>query len=211
MINPRLNNSLSDSILESAARKPNFSLKYFLRQRTITCNLVALSYIWLSISFNFYLISFQMKYFPGNLFTNTYAAGIADLLGYLFGGVIYRKCGLRKSLITCYIFSFIGSMLIIFLNDSSWMSTFVLITKFGITSSFCILFLSIVDVFPTLFTATAFGICNFFARIGTIFSPSLAEVDEPIPMATCASMCLLGAIVSFSLRTKPPKKKTTPG
>ena len=67
---------------------------------------------------------------------------------------------------------------------------FVGIAKFGISGTFVLLYVSTVDVFPTLFCVTALGYMNFAARLFTILDPQVAEREEPIPM-------LLVAILTF--------------
>ena len=58
----------------------------------------------------------------------------------------------------------------------------VAIAKFGISGTFVLLYVSTVDVFPTLFSVTALGYMNFAARLFTILDPQVAEREEPIPM-----------------------------
>lgn len=47
----------------------------------------------------------------------------------------------------------------------------ILIAKFGISAAFNIVYCSNAEMFPALFTVTAFGISNFFARSCTFFAP----------------------------------------
>ena len=48
---------------------------------------------------------------------------------------------------------------------------FFVLTKIGITGGFVIVYVATVDVFPTLFCATAMGFCNFGARVLNILAP----------------------------------------
>jgi len=75
------------------------------------------------------------------------------------------------------------------------MPYFVVLAKFGIASGFVILYVSTVDVFPTLFCATALGFCNFFARILTIMAPEVSERSAPLPMAIFVSLTSFGIIL----------------
>lgn len=58
--------------------------------------------------------------------------------------------------------------------SKSMMPFYVILAKFGVSSGYCIVYAATMDLFPTLFTATAFGICNFIACIMTILAPYLA-------------------------------------
>lgn len=51
------------------------------------------------------------------------------------------------------------------------MPTFVAVARVGISAGFNLIYMMNADVFPTLFAATAMGICNMLARIITILSP----------------------------------------
>lgn len=75
------------------------------------------------------------------------------------------------------------------------MPMFIAITKFGVAGSFVLLYVSTVDVFPTMFSATALGSMNFAARIFTIAVPQVAEREEPIPMLITCILAILGLVV----------------
>lgn len=79
-------------------------------------------------------------------------------------------------------------------------STFVLIARFGISAAFVTIYIVTSDYFPDAVTGTVFGFCNLFARIFTIFAPSIAEIKEPWPMLFFC-LAATGALVSvFFLR-----------
>ena len=40
-------------------------------------------YMWSAISFAYYLITFQLKYLPGDMFMNSFATAFAEMLGVL--------------------------------------------------------------------------------------------------------------------------------
>lgn len=51
------------------------------------------------------------------------------------------------------------------------MPIFVILTKFGISGSFVVVYVATAETFPTLFATTAMGFCNFLARVFTIMAP----------------------------------------
>ena len=81
-----------------------------------------------------------------------------------------------------------------------WMPLFVLLTRYGISSAFNLVWIANSVVFPTLFTGTAMGICNVFARCATFFSPMLAEFPAPYPMVIFAILSSFGLVASFFLK-----------
>lgn len=53
-------------------------------------NLVCSCMVWLHSSFNFYLITFYLKSFPGNMFVNSICFASADMIAYLCSGVVIK-------------------------------------------------------------------------------------------------------------------------
>ena len=46
------------------------NLMFYLGQRMLRVNLILMTVIWVSCSFNYYMISYKVKYFPGSLNVN---------------------------------------------------------------------------------------------------------------------------------------------
>lgn len=69
--------------------------------------------------------------------------------------------------------SVIGALLMVILATEYiyLVPVFLTILRIGIAGSFNLAYLANVDVFPTLFSGSAIGICNFFARICTTLAP----------------------------------------
>jgi hypothetical protein len=135
------------------------------------------------------------------------ASSGSELLAYILGGVLLKKIGIRLAFSVSFIISAIGGLLILFwgTNNPQLMPIFVTFAKFGISSGFVIVYVSTVDVFPTLFCATALGFCNFFARIATILAPLIAEKPPPLPMLIFTSMTAGGSVLALFIR--PAKKE----
>jgi len=56
--------------------------------------------------------------------------------------------------------------------------------------------------FPLLKRATAIGICNFCARLATVFSPFVAELDTPWPISIIIIVTVLALIVSITFPSR---------
>jgi len=135
-------------------------------------NLIVMAYMWATCSFNYYMISLYVKYLPGNIYINCIAGAVAELFANASGGLLYAKIGMKPSITSMFALSAIGGFCILFLgeDDVFWMPFFVVIAKFGLSAVISIIYLCNVDLFPTLFSSTAIGICNFIARFCSIFS-----------------------------------------
>ena len=66
---------------------PN-SLSYYLGQRKIQINLLIMCFIWLSTSFNFYLIQFLINTFD-QVYESALGSATSEVLAYAFAGLLY--------------------------------------------------------------------------------------------------------------------------
>lgn len=146
---------------------------YYLKQWVIVRNLLVMGYMWCCCWFLFFLIKFQLKYLPGSIYNNFIADGVAQLMAICLAGVMYSKWGIRISFTFLLTESLFGGFLILFLGHRclELMPLFVALCKFGVSGTFVLLYVSTVDVFPTMFTATALGFMNFAARVFTMLDP----------------------------------------
>lgn len=153
-------------------------------------------YMWSSVSFCYYMIIFLLKYIPGNVYINSMSSALSEMVANIIAGFLYKYLRVKLSFIVCFSVALVGGALILFLgvDDVNWIPVFILFAKGGIAANFVIVYIATAEMFPTLFTATAMGICNFFARFLTIMAPYVAELDPPIPMAVFCSLCI-GALV----------------
>ena len=138
------------------------------------------------------------------------ASGGSELVAILTSGVLYSKLGLKKSFSLLFAVSCAGGCCILFLGEQTegiLLPIFVVFTKFGIAGAFVLLYSSTVEMFPTLFSATALGFCNFFARIITIFAPLVAEQDPPLPMLLFVIFTALGSVVIWFAKPLAEQKK----
>ena len=90
--------------------------------------------------------------------------------------------------------------MIFFNAEGALIAVFVLFAKFGISFAFNISYLSTPQMFPTALCATAYGICNLFARLSTVIAPELAEAPDPVPMSIFSIMCIGAAFLPLFLR-----------
>ena len=87
--------------------------RYFLSLTHIRINLAVMSMCWMSASFNYFMIQFLLKYFPGNIFVNGLMDSSSELIAYAVGGIIYHKFGVQKALSLSFGIGLLGSIGII--------------------------------------------------------------------------------------------------
>lgn len=158
--------------------------------------------LWSVSSLDYYLITFFMKYVPGNLYVNTSVSTISELIAYICSGFVYKYFGGKTAFIISFALSAAGGFLIAFVPATGYLiAIFVLLAKFGISFAFNLVYLIMPSLFPTELTTTAFGICNVFARFSTILSPILAELQLPTPMLCYGFTSIAAMIASVFLVT----------
>ena len=144
------------------------------------------------------------------MYVTALTSSASEIAAYIISGLFYEKIGVKLSLILAFGISTIGGVFILAWGlqhqQSTWFFVFFLFAKFGVTATFNINFVANSYFFPTLFAATAMGVCNFLARFFTSFSFVISEMSEPTPMYLFTGLCGLTMVSSFFLRTSDDKK-----
>jgi len=73
-----------------------------------------MSFIWVAVSFDYYLVGFELKYLPGDIYVNGLASSISDNVAYVVSGLMYAKIGWKWSGASMFSLSTVGGLLIIF-------------------------------------------------------------------------------------------------
>jgi hypothetical protein len=140
-----------------------------------------------------------------NVFYLAIASSIAEILACFYSSVITRVLSNKNSLISSYGLAFLGSIGFWVAKDNidtiqSYIIYFILFSKFGVTVSFNISYVIMNELFPTLLSATSFGICNIIARFITILAPMVAILPNPYPMIIFCVLCLMAGLLSMLLK-----------
>ena len=186
---------------ERAAASP--PLWFYLKQRPILVNLLALLVIWVATCFNSYLITYLLNNL-GQVYVNYVCASLTALVAYAVGGFMFVKFGLKKGLGSCFVISLFGGLASLaygLQHQDGWM--FIVLwqfVQFGTSAAFQILYVSHTSLFPTLFCSTSFGFLNFCSRLATTLAPLVAQVVEPTPVIIFTLCALIGFVGVFFTR-----------
>ena len=178
-----------------------FTMTDIFKNKTYMLNLVIIVLSWCASTVCFYIIGFYIKYIPGDVFKNIIITSIADALSSIGAGLVSQQIGAQKTLCFSFTLASFAGMALIFLgeNNPMWTMIFVLITRYGINSAFTLCYIITADYFPSIVSSQVFGICNIFARLSTILSPLIAEIDAPVPMIIYVIICSLTMFSSLFL------------
>ena len=198
------NSSLVPAQTSHTPRQIEKGVKDYLANSLIASNLSIAMVLWLACAFGYYLIGFEIKYMPGNLYVNVLMSTTAEIMAKGTALSQSGRLGMKKSYYAGLLVAMVGCMLIL-MSNGRFESRFILgmclfVAKFGIAFTFMINYLSITQLFPTLFCGTAAGICNFAGRLATIFAPIVAEYEPPLPMLILGSLVMLAFAASTLLQ-----------
>jgi hypothetical protein len=124
--------------------------------------------------------------------------------------ILLAFTGKKTGYSICYVATAVSCLGVMFaeLHDAHWLVPLgVLVGKFSITAAFCFLYFTTVDYFESSYLGFAIGLCNVFGRASTILSPVIAEMGEPLPMMSCAVLCLVSFIMCVQLEVPESLRK----
>ncbi|TNV73193.1 hypothetical protein FGO68_gene463 [Halteria grandinella] len=197
-----------EKLRNAEERQLTGSLKDLIAIRRHFINLCILLFAWIGSSFDYYLVSIIIKYLPGDVFVNAIVTNSADIPIAILAGVLYQFFGLKKSLFGAFILAALGGLSLVIFSATlpGIVPVMVLFAKGGVKMTFNICYFANSQIFPAIFAGTAFGICNLGAKIATIFSPYMAEIDPPLPMIIFTVLAVSCAMVSLLIRTEPEQQ-----
>ena len=162
-----------------------------------------MSLIWITTNYNFFLISFALKYFPGNIFTNAYAVSLSEGAGYAFSAFIFAKFGLNRTFFAFSALSAVSGFLMVWGQSATatWIFPFlVLFAKFGQSSIYLCMYLANAEVFPSAIAATLLGFCSFFGHVAAIIAPIIVEASYDIAMWLFPIFATVACVISLFVR-----------
>ena len=165
--------------------EPKSFRKEVFGNSVILVNLICMTMIWISSSFCYYLISYQLKYIKGNIFINGIISSLSEIAAYLISGLLAARFGMKPTLIFSYTRAMMGMCALIWYDPEGedvnqfLISIMILGSKFGVSQAFNIAYIGNILLFPVTIVASTYGVCGIFARVSTIFAPFIAEL-KPI-------------------------------
>lgn len=154
-------------------------------------------FIWASFSFNFYLIGIDLKYLPGDLYRNSLASGIADIIGMIISGVLIQKISAKETLKLFFLIAGFSGLVLMFSTNFSFL--FLFLSRGCICATGNIMFYLTVSMFRPSVAATAMGLCNVVSRLLTMAAPVVVEFEEPTPLTIYTFMCFAAVICVIAL------------
>ena len=177
-----------------------FQRRHFFR------NLLLMTCVQLCCLFNFNLLNYLT-----NRFEQVYLTGVmslsSELASIFFAGLLLEKLGTRLSLVTCYLTSAIGGILMLAygLNnvESIAFPIIFLVCRFGVSGINVLYVACNARIFDVEQSVTAFGLASFFARMSLSGAPLISTLDQPTPMMVFTLTTVVAAAISYFVKVHP--------
>lgn len=180
------------------------SVKEFVKNRQNVCNLVIFILLCISCNFCYYLLNFYIKYIPGDIFVNQTINSISEAFAVgPLAVIISAFFSVKTSYVLTLALCAISCLAILMSIQLKWVDVIpfsVLGAKASVTTPFCILYFSTLQFFSTRYLGLVLGLYNMLGRITTVSVPMVAEMPEPIPMATCIILCAIATMSACMLK-----------
>ena len=147
---------------------------------------------WGTLSFNYYLLAFYMKYIHGSIYINNVMSALAEFFACIVSGFLINKFGLKKSLSAYFgLTGFVGIGLMLDQHNLILVPICVFACKFGVSAAFNGSYLCNMALYPSSLLSAAFSVCNGVARGVTIIAPIIAELEGAGPLLLMCALSLL--------------------
>jgi NADH:ubiquinone oxidoreductase subunit K len=140
------------TLVEKKGNDRVMGLKGIMADRRLKINLLCSCMIWLHSSFNFYLITFYLKSFPGNMYVNSMCFAAADLIAYCSVGIVIKFYMIRQGLAFSFSLSLLSGIIYLAKYDTevTWLiPALIIFSRIGASMSFNIGYVSVPKLFPT--------------------------------------------------------------
>jgi len=136
--------------LEEKPKEEVKGLKELWNVKVLRRNLSFSILLWSANMFNFYLLTFYIKYFPGNIYQNTITFACTDIVAYVISGFIMKFLNTNKSLYVCYVASTAGALLyLIFEHKENLIPIFIILCRIGTNMAFSVTYCTNARLYPT--------------------------------------------------------------
>jgi len=141
-------------------------MKILCNDRQLRNNLFASVFLSSAVGFAYYLITFYIKYFKGNVFVNFASIGFADAIGFLYITKLTLKSTIPSvmrillvgSIISCFLFIITQAFLPVFLPVS------LIVMRLNVGGLFNYNYHYNSKLFPVLVKGAVFAVANSIAR-----------------------------------------------
>ncbi|KAJ8029556.1 Organic cation transporter protein [Holothuria leucospilota] len=173
-----------------------------LRSPILSMRLFVMMFVWFIHTLVYYGLALSAADFGVSVYLAFLFGGFVELPAYVLTGVTMELFGRRPS---TFVFMMIGGLNCIltpFVPLGPIRTIVATIGKFGISSSFALVYVWAVEIFPTPLRGNGLGLCTLSSQSGGIVSPLitlLTSVWQPLPFVIFGGGTLIAGAMSLML------------
>uniref|UniRef100_A0A8C0H406 Solute carrier family 22 member 5 n=1 Tax=Chelonoidis abingdonii TaxID=106734 RepID=A0A8C0H406_CHEAB len=160
--------------------------------------------IWMIISVGYFGLSLDTPNLHGDAYINCFLSAVIEVPAYIIAWVLLRNLPRRYSMAAAL---FLGGCVLLFIqlvppHLHILSIILVMLGKFGITSSFSIVYVYTAELYPTVVRNMGVGASSMASRLGSILSPYfvyLGAYDRFLPYILMGSLTVLTGILTLFL------------
>lgn len=112
------------------------AFEQIMKNKQLLFNLVAITACWCSVSFNKYLISFNLKHIGGDIFVNSMLAPVADMVGHVLCVPFQRYLGTKFTFMGSLVLAFVFGAALVFVTTDWLIPILIVFSKIGLASAY---------------------------------------------------------------------------
>lgn len=190
----------------------NHSFTQLLRHQKLRINCLVMIFVWFSVSLTYCGWIVHLPNLSGDRHVDFAISASFDLVAYVITYFILIKFGRRIPLSIYLILSgcvciVAGAVSMPIHKNGSWTGptkfTLILFGKGLIVSSFAVIYLYTVEIFPTVLRGTGLGYCEISSKIGSLIAPQILllgpKTSVAVPISLMGTLCVVSGILSLVL------------
>jgi MFS family permease len=137
-------------------RKADF--KQLCTKPQFLINLSIIVFVFMINVFSMYMLSFMLKYLPGDKYVNLFMLGVADFIPSVMSGLVLVLMPTKRAMILTHLFICVFVVLHIFFGGIEYLGMpLIFFIRFAITLQSCLNFYIVYELFPAKFASVVYG------------------------------------------------------
>lgn len=203
----------SSKIMEEAAKtqpdtmRVQYSVLDLFKTKEMIKTTCGLLFIWMSISYSYYGLTFGVNSLAGNLYLNMFLMNVIETPASFSIMYIVNKFGRKHC---CMFFFFFTGVCGVIVGVIQYVETpyrgavtnaFALASKMGIACGWGCLIVYTTELYPTVVRTISYGLHNTSARIGGMIAPQIIFLNDEIPglMYFVSAVLMIGSSLTCCL------------
>ncbi|XP_061473047.1 organic cation/carnitine transporter 2-like isoform X2 [Rhineura floridana] len=163
----------------NSQEQQTYSILDLVRTRNIRSITIMCVILWMVISIGYFGLSLDTPNLHGNVYINCFLSAVIEVPAYTISWLLLQYLPRRYSMAAVL---FLGGCVLLFIQlVPTYLSvvsiTLMMIGKFGITSSFSMVYVYTAELYPTVVRNMGVGASSMASRFGSILSPYFVYLE----------------------------------